>query len=249
MRMDRANRPKDNALNMRASRYWRPAYFLISWHGTGRSPKEASVLASLSAQQIANNTTRGTTPGLVDPSLPNSRRIPHPALNNSHRQGHAQTTITAPSSTEDDEDESESLVETSGGSTSAVDREKEDSDAADEDSDAESESLVEISDGSASADDKEEEDSDAADEDSDAVVEALDAVEEEHPHSNYEFGPWEDRPPWSDRSPREYSPNRGEKRKRNAVDDDTEDDTDVMRRTSQDLLPVSISGPGELLVQ
>lgn len=223
MRMDRANRPMENALNMRASRYWRPKYSLISWHGKGTSPKEASILASLSAAQITYNTTRGTTPGLVDPSLPAGPRIPHPTLSNGHGQGGAQRPVTAPSSTEDDEDEDDSLVETSDGGSSDVDRE-EGSDAADEDSDA----VVE---------------------DSDAVVGGSDAVEEEYPHLNYEFGPWEDHPPWSVWIPREYSPNQGEKRKRNGVDEDLEDDTDVMRRTSQDPLPVSNSGPGELLLR
>lgn len=43
----------------------------------------------------------------------------------------------------------------------------------------------------------------------------------------------------------EYSLDLGEKRKRNAVDDDADDDTIVKRRTLQNPMPVSLSGPLE----
>lgn len=155
MRMDRANRPNENALNMRACRYWRPAYSLISWHGKGTSSKEARVVALLSPAQRNNNTTRGTTPGLINPDLgEGSPRVPHPVDRDGQGQGRAQRTVVPPSSSEDDEALSDSSAETSDDDSREVDEERE-----------KFEVLTELS--------------GASEEDSDAVVEGSDAVEEE----------------------------------------------------------------------
>ena len=74
MRMELAGRSKANALQERACRTWNPLFSMINWHakgrfGNGRNAKEVVVLNRLSPVQIQNNTTRGTTPGLVNPSL------------------------------------------------------------------------------------------------------------------------------------------------------------------------------------
>lgn len=112
--MDRASRPNENALNMRACRYWRPAYSLISWHGKGTSRKETTVLALLSQTQRDNNTTRGTTPGFIDPNLGGAGgRIDHPIHRNGQGQGRPQRTVTTSSTAEDDEEQSDNSDETS----------------------------------------------------------------------------------------------------------------------------------------
>ena len=90
MRMELRNRPKANALNvsylsqsprsetkhvyqMRASRKWRPACGLIAWHCRGitfsRGNRRNGVLNQLTQAQIAANTTRGISPGLLDLTL------------------------------------------------------------------------------------------------------------------------------------------------------------------------------------
>lgn len=60
-------------LNTDAYRVQRPAFTMLGWHAKGKSAgnnvRERAVLAKLSQAQIAANTTRGTTPGLVDPAL------------------------------------------------------------------------------------------------------------------------------------------------------------------------------------
>lgn len=71
MRMSRP-RPTPNILNMRAIRM-RTNYCLVSWHAKAKHKDEnavrAAVFAQLTDQQMALNTTRGTTPGLENPSL------------------------------------------------------------------------------------------------------------------------------------------------------------------------------------
>lgn len=73
MRMERANRPSPNTLQMRACRYWRTAFCMLSWHttswDTNTNTKGDAVLARLSLSQLKANTTRGSTPGLIDPAL------------------------------------------------------------------------------------------------------------------------------------------------------------------------------------
>ena len=126
--MDCTHRPNENALNMRLSRYWRPAYSLLSWHGTGTSTKEVGILALLSRAQRASNTTRGTTPGLIDPNLGEAGgRVTHPIPRNGRGQGRARRTIATPSSTEGDEGQSDISEETSDDSSSQPEEdEKED---------------------------------------------------------------------------------------------------------------------------
>ncbi|MCJ1286780.1 hypothetical protein MMC26_006126 [Xylographa opegraphella] len=102
MRMERANRPKANAINvssscsisylnliqsyeMNAIRVWRPALGLIAWHirGTknGRDTQQLKILDRLTPMQKAANTTRGLSPGLIDPALGEAGgRIAWPAL-------------------------------------------------------------------------------------------------------------------------------------------------------------------------
>ena len=64
-----------NALQTRCSR-GRAAFKMLSWRErprTGRPNKTRDhVLNQLTADQIANNTTRGTTPGIVNPLLPDT---------------------------------------------------------------------------------------------------------------------------------------------------------------------------------
>ena len=60
-------RPGMNTLNMRGKR-GRTNFNMLSWHGT--SPNHtwiATVEAKLSQEQIDANTTRGLTPGLINP--------------------------------------------------------------------------------------------------------------------------------------------------------------------------------------
>ena len=133
MRMDRTHRPNENALNMRACRYWRPAYSLLSWHCKRTSPKEARVLALLSRAQLRSNTTRGTTPGLIHPNLGEAGgRIPHPVHRNGQRQGRAQRNVATQSTSDDDEEQSEDDDETSDDGSSRSDEDEDELDADEE---------------------------------------------------------------------------------------------------------------------
>ncbi|MCJ1400122.1 hypothetical protein MMC11_003326 [Xylographa trunciseda] len=108
MRMEVKNRPKGNALNMAGFRVWRPKLYMVAWHikGTknGRGDQQAKVLARLSPAQVAANTTRGSTPGLLNPVLgPAGRRtvgIPWPVL----PAGRGETKREAEPETDPDED-------------------------------------------------------------------------------------------------------------------------------------------------
>ena len=73
-----------NSMNQEHLRF-RANWNLVSWHGpsTGKSDQQISrksVLEKLNSFQRAHNSTRGLTPGLIDPSKPDSRknRIPLP---------------------------------------------------------------------------------------------------------------------------------------------------------------------------
>lgn len=80
-----------NSLNMRASRRAYPEYCLISWFGKGldggrlKHTARDETLLKLTQPQIAANTTRGSTPGLVNPSMGErpGNRIQLPKVNNS----------------------------------------------------------------------------------------------------------------------------------------------------------------------
>ena len=86
MRMPLAGRRNQNALNMENSRM-RERYHMICWH-PGTDPEKENlarqrVFSKLTSQQIAANTTRGSTPGLIDPLLGEAGgRVPHPILRN-----------------------------------------------------------------------------------------------------------------------------------------------------------------------
>lgn len=62
-----------NALQTRCSR-GRVAFKMISWRERLRPANKSrdDVLGQLSAHQIANNTTRGSTPGIINPLLPDT---------------------------------------------------------------------------------------------------------------------------------------------------------------------------------
>ena len=70
-----------NALQTRCSR-GRAAFTMLSWRERTRISKvnktRDEVLKQLSADQIANNTTRGSTPGIINPLLPDTpaNRVP-----------------------------------------------------------------------------------------------------------------------------------------------------------------------------
>ena len=82
MRMALEGRPSENSLNQDGVRN-RPKYGMRSWfpkqvHQNHNARREA-VMGMLSDEQIAANTTRGTTPGLKDPTLGEAGgRITHP---------------------------------------------------------------------------------------------------------------------------------------------------------------------------
>ena len=79
-----------NSLNMRASRRAYPEYCMISWFGKGldggrlKHTARDETLQMLTPQQIAANTTRGSTPGLVNPLVGErpGNRIELPAVTN-----------------------------------------------------------------------------------------------------------------------------------------------------------------------
>ena len=76
MRMKREDRPAENAVQWRLSRGWREAMGMISWHITSRRGRDNlandRVLSKLSDWQVRHNTTRGLTPGKINPQLPKS---------------------------------------------------------------------------------------------------------------------------------------------------------------------------------
>lgn len=80
MRMQPRNRLKKNAAQFRLSRDWREAMRVISWHVTSRFDDNEigndRVIKALHAAgiPIAHNSTRGLTPGLIDPSGPRVSR-------------------------------------------------------------------------------------------------------------------------------------------------------------------------------
>ncbi len=85
MRMEPLNRPTANALQERTCRTWRPAFHMLSWHIIGRytkaNDKYNAVVASLSQDQLNRNTTRGSTPGLVNPEYGEAGgRVPLPKM-------------------------------------------------------------------------------------------------------------------------------------------------------------------------
>lgn len=92
MRMPLSERPPSNTLQMRVSRFLRDNYSLIAWHDASANRGKATVsrdrvLAGLTDAQKAANTTRGSTPGLIDPSLGVAGGVvPYPVL----RRGQAQ---------------------------------------------------------------------------------------------------------------------------------------------------------------
>ena len=84
MRMQWFGRPNHNAINMDSNRVWRPKFCILSWRYKGQilsSAPNSTVYNSLSPAQRQHNTTRGSTPGLINPALgPGSPSVPLPAM-------------------------------------------------------------------------------------------------------------------------------------------------------------------------
>ena len=75
----------DRVFNNRPCRTMRPAWEMLNWHGKllGASKTEAKTLTKMSPTQIQTNTTRGSTPGLTNPNIPegpNNFRVPVPVF-------------------------------------------------------------------------------------------------------------------------------------------------------------------------
>ena len=88
-------------LNNPLSRSFWPRFNIISWH-SNETAARARVLVRLTQAQVAANTTRGLTPGLVDPSKPNGARVdlPRPCQNQGRRSGRRTKRIDRPSEAE-----------------------------------------------------------------------------------------------------------------------------------------------------
>lgn len=85
MRIPLSGRPPKNTLQMRVSRFLRGNHSLIAWHDTIPRDKPNAVrdrvLRGLTDAQKTANTTRGSTPGLIDPSLGVAGGVvPYPVL-------------------------------------------------------------------------------------------------------------------------------------------------------------------------
>lgn len=113
-------RPSDNSLNQDGVRN-RPKYGLLSWFPKqahqARNTRRDTVIAMLSPAQIAANTTRGTTPGLIDPILGEAGgRVPHPAARKAQgmRRGPRKKAVVNISDNEADDEESEMKDDSDG---------------------------------------------------------------------------------------------------------------------------------------
>ena len=85
MRMQWFGSPSWNTIQQRCGVFWRPTFRLLSWHGSGgpldRAPNQVLYWNFNNAQR-RNNTTRGATPGLINPA--GGPSVPVPALNPDH---------------------------------------------------------------------------------------------------------------------------------------------------------------------
>lgn len=74
MRMSKRDRGTGNCIQWRASRGWREAMGMLSWHLTSKKGNDRlandRILGRLNEWQKQNNTTRGLTPGRINPTLP-----------------------------------------------------------------------------------------------------------------------------------------------------------------------------------
>lgn len=104
MRMPLFERPSSNTLQMRVSRFLRDNHSLIAWHDASANHDKPNVsrdrvLAGLTDAQKAANTTRGSTPGLIDPSLGVAGgMVPYPVLRRGQGQNRKLRTNPATSS-------------------------------------------------------------------------------------------------------------------------------------------------------
>ena len=97
MRMELENRPKWNAIQTRATRNWGQKFTMLSWHTKGKwrrgqpNASREAVLAMLTPAQVTANSTRGSTPGLIDPALGEAGgRIPWPVTKEGEGEGRLQ---------------------------------------------------------------------------------------------------------------------------------------------------------------
>ncbi|KAL8826796.1 MAG: hypothetical protein Q9191_003579 [Dirinaria sp. TL-2023a] len=84
MRMQRHGRSNANNYNMHCFRTWRRLYNITTWFWRGdlrQSPENVRVQNLLTPLQRQNNTTRGTTPGLINPAQgQGSQIVPFPNI-------------------------------------------------------------------------------------------------------------------------------------------------------------------------
>lgn len=136
---------------------------MLSWHTTSRASnansKRNAVLARLSPTQVQANTTRGSTPGLIDPALgPASARVPVPTprrgqgVPRAPRQAVANHS-SSESDTEDAEEESEEELEGEDEEYDEEDGEQSDEEETAESSDTDGSNELE-EDNSSDADDE-----------------------------------------------------------------------------------------------
>ena len=89
-----STKPSLDVLRSRISRQ-RVSYCMLSWWLPPSAASNAHVLDALSPMQWSTNTTRGATPGLVNPAANNSERVLHPGEENTvetdSEEGSAQT--------------------------------------------------------------------------------------------------------------------------------------------------------------
>ena len=110
MRMEPAHLPRTplrdrklkNRLQMTNSRLHYRRHKMVSWYARGTSKRTMGdrkrVLRCLTKQQISSNTTRGATPGLINPSLPDrpGNRIPPVVYQANHNQPRGERSVLVP---------------------------------------------------------------------------------------------------------------------------------------------------------
>ena len=108
MRIEPPNRPSIDTLRSRVSRP-REKYHVRSWFTSPTSGMNPKIINALTDAQRANNTTRGTTPGLIDARNKAAGRIPHSQdVPEEESEGQSE------SESEDEEDQGDDEVDDEG---------------------------------------------------------------------------------------------------------------------------------------
>lgn len=131
MRMYNQERPNEANLRSKRSRP-RDGYHMISWFSDPNSGANTRVRNGLTAAQRAANTTRGATPGLIDPRNPAAGRVPHPGEGSTNDQA-------SDNGEEDNEDDSEDDSHQEGGPNRDQDADQDSDQDVDEEDDVEGE--------------------------------------------------------------------------------------------------------------